>query len=122
MSCLTAVISAPLSLWLSSGGFFSPVRWASWPDCSDDSDGVRDHVHYDDHGDDGDDDDVEQGEPGYQIIGRGPVVGLRAWHQQREGDPSERRQTQAGAAAAVLLLRWRGGKLAVSGRTGLLKV
>ena len=31
ISCRTAVISAPLSLWLSNGGFFSPVRCASWP-------------------------------------------------------------------------------------------
>ena len=25
ISCLTAVISAPVSLWLSRGGFFSPL-------------------------------------------------------------------------------------------------
>ena len=54
MSCLTAVISAPLSLWLSKGGFFSPVRWASWPDDDDDGD---DRGGDDDDGDDGGGDD-----------------------------------------------------------------
>ena len=79
---------------------------------------ITDH-HLAEHGGD---DEHEQGERADQIVGLGPVVGLRAGHQQREGDPWGRRRTQAGAAAAVLWLRWRGGKVVVLGRTALLEV
>ena len=106
MSCLTAVISAPLSLWLSKGGFFSPVRWASWPDDDDDGDdrGGDDDDGDDGGGDDNDGDDDEQDELAHQTTDPGPVVGLQASRLQQAGVPLVRPRTRAGGGEAVVVV------------------